>query len=200
MSETSHPQPAGPAASAPGVPPARKLTEQEVGLMRTVFGAGLNYGPVRLVRMAPVIASVNGKRAFVLGNDINLPPGTYEAALAGRRNDLVVHEMTHVWQFQRRGWGYMAEALWAQSFGGGYEYVKELRAGRAWRQLNLEQQAQLIQDSYQGGYFDQPGALFGVLKERPRVVRPGQQPPEGFGDYTAVLERALEELRSPVRA
>jgi hypothetical protein len=199
MGKTSNPPPPEQGASASGVPPARGLLAQELELMRGVFGSGVNYKPVRLVRMAPLIASVNGRRAFVLGNDINLPPGTYEEALRGRRDGLLVHEMTHVWQFQRRGWRYMAEALWAQSFGGGYVYVKELRSGRAWRQLNLEQQAMLVQDAYQGSYFEQPGARFGVLGERPRVVRSGQQAPEGFVDYTGVLVRALEELRSPAR-
>lgn len=175
----------------------RPLTDAEKELLRGVFGEGISYGPVRLVRMAPVIAGINGSRAFVLGNTLNLPSSDYDSLVRGERAWLLVHESTHIWQYQHRGWGYVAEALWAQGFGDGYDYVKALRAGTPWRKMNPEQQAQLIQDAFWGRYFESPGARFGTVGKKGEVVRPGAPAPEGFTDYTSVLTTALEELRKP---
>jgi hypothetical protein len=175
----------------------RPLNAQEVRILRGVFGDGISYGPVRLVRMAPLIAQLNGSRAFVLGNSLNLPERDFILISRGQHMDLLVHEATHIWQYQHRGWGYVAEALWAQGFGDGYDYVKALRAGKSWHQMNPEQQAQLLQDGFRGGYFDAPGALFGTVRNAGIVVRPGQMPPDGFSDYTSVLVAAVELLQRP---
>lgn len=175
----------------------RALSDPELQLLRGVFGGGISYGPVRLVRMAPLIAGINGNRAFVLGNTLNVPAPDYDALLRGEKAWLLVHECTHIWQYQHHGWGYVAEALWAQGFGDGYDYVKALRAGKPWRKMNPEQQAQLIQDAFWGGYFDAPGALFGAVGGNGKVLIPGGETPEGFADYTPVLVAAVEELRAP---
>jgi len=177
----------------------RPLSELEVRVLRKVFAEGLSYGPVRLVRMSNFIAQLNGARAFVLGNALNLPGRDFDAISRGESMSLLVHEAIHIWQYQHQGWGYVAEALWAQGFGEGYDYVKALRAGKAWRKMNPEQQAQLVQDAYKGGYFDAPGARFGVQRDGKAgsVVSPGKEPPQGFTDYTAVLVAALELLQKP---
>ena len=173
----------------------RPLKELEVRVLRKVFGEGLSYGPVRLVRMSNVVAMINGSRAFVLGNSLNLPGRDFTAVSRGQRMDLLVHEAIHVWQYQRHGWSYVTDALRAQYFGDGYDYVKALRAGKSWRAMNPEQQAQLIQDAYRGSYFDAPGGRFGVVGNSGKVVSPGSQPPADFTDYTPVLVAALEELQ-----
>ena len=42
----------------------------------------------------------------------------------------LIHEMTHVWQFQMRGWVYLIEALWAQlKLGGAAAYNYGGQAG-----------------------------------------------------------------------
>ena len=186
------------AAAAPGGD-KRPLSDAEVQLLRGVFGDGLDYKPVRLVRMAPFIAGINGSRAFVLGNTLNLPSIDYDALWRGDKAKawLLVHECTHVWQYQHHGLGYVAESLWAQGFGEGYDYVKALRAGKPWKKMNPEQQAQLIQDAFHGGYFEMAGVRFGAVGGKGAVLRPGGKTPEGFTDYTPVLVAAVEELRRP---
>lgn len=184
------------AAAAPGGD-KRSLSDAEVRLLRGVFGDGLDYRPVRLVRMAPLIASINGNRAFVLGNTLNVPSSDYDALRRGEKAWLLVHECTHVWQYQHHGLGYVAESLWAQGFGEGYDYVKALRAGKPWKKMNPEQQAQLIQDAFHGGYFKAPGVRVGAVGTKGAVLRPEGKTPEGFTDYTPVLVAALEELRKP---
>ncbi|HEX5744659.1 MAG TPA: hypothetical protein VFZ09_00370 [Archangium sp.] len=185
-------------AAAPGGD-KRSLSDAEVRLLREVFGDGLDYKPMRLVRMAPFIAGLNGSRAFVLGNTLHLPSIDYDALWRGDRAKawLLVHESTHVWQYQHRGIGYVAESLWAQSFGEGYDYVKALRAGKPWTKMNPEQQAQLIQDTFHGGYFEAPGVRFGAVGGKGAVLLPGGKTPEGFTDYTPVLVAALDVLRKP---
>jgi hypothetical protein len=175
----------------------RRLSEAEVQLLREVFGEGLAYGRVRLVRLSNFIAQLNGSRAFVLGNDMNLPDWAYNEIAQGKRLSLLVHESVHIWQYQHHGWGYVPASLSAQWFGDGYDYVKALRAGTPWRKMNPEQQAQLVEDAFLGMYFDAPGARFGVVGNTGSVVRPGRPTPEGFVDYTPVLVAALEELRKP---
>ncbi|HYO55292.1 hypothetical protein [Archangium sp.] len=175
----------------------RSLSDVEVRLLCRVFGDGISYGPVRLVRIAPLIASINGSRAFVLGNTLNVPSPDYDALQRGEKSWLLVHECIHIWQYQHHGLGYVVESLWAQLFGDGYDYVKALRAGKPWRKMNPEQQAQLIQDAFHGGYFEAPGVRFGAVGNKGTVLRPGGKTPEGFTDYTPVLIAAVEELRKP---
>jgi hypothetical protein len=172
----------------------RSLTEAEIQKLKRVFSDGVDYARVRLKKLSSAIAIINRSRAFVLGNTVNLPSATYKDLLQGSKFSTLVHEMVHVWQYQHGGWGYVPDSLWAQTFGGGYDYVKPLRQGKAWRKMNPEQQAHMIADAHRSGYFDAPGALFGVANDKGAVIRPGERPPEGFTDYTAVIVAAVEEL------
>ncbi|MDY7231444.1 eCIS core domain-containing protein [Hyalangium rubrum] len=185
------------ASSAQKLPDTRPLSEVEVQLLRKVFDAGLKYPPLRLTRMGSFTELINGSRAFTLGNTIHLPSKAY-SAISSQYPSLLVHEAVHVWQYQRDGWGYVPNALWAQTGGDGYDFAKPLRQGKAWRRMNPEQQGQMIQDAYRGAWFEAPGALFGLLQnDKPTVIRPGSQPPDGFADFTYSLVAALEILRKP---
>src|SRR5688572_22165269 len=110
----------------------RALTALELKAARLVFSAGIDYARVRVARLPPFIAAINGNRAFVLGNAVHAPAGIYEDFPAGRNLFILVHELTHVWQFQHHGWGYLPDALWAQLFGEGYDYAKALRENKPW--------------------------------------------------------------------
>ena len=57
----------------------------------------------------------------------------------------LVHELMHVVQYRKMGVRYIPRSLWAQ-IDGGYEYGNV--SGRSFVELNLEQQAQLVQDYY----------------------------------------------------
>lgn len=178
-------------------PDKRPLLDAEVMLLRAVFGGGIHYAPVRLVRLSPLVTSLNGSRAFVLANTLNLPSDAYDAILRGERLSLLVHEMTHVWQYQHGGWSYVAESLWAQSFGDGYDYAKALNAGKPWREMNPEQQASIIEDAYHGGYFSVRGARFGVVGSEGVVVHAGRTAPPSFTDHTDMLMAAVDALQLP---
>ena len=68
---------------------------------------------------------------------------------------LAVHELTHVAQYELVGAMYMAQALYAQEFGQGYDYNRlhgslsaAIAAGATYADFNREQQAQICQDYY----------------------------------------------------
>ena len=68
-----------------------------------VFGMSINLDRIRLTQTN---VAVNG-RAYTLGNTIRFPMG----ATVDLRT--LVHESTHVWQFQTKGAGYLSDSVLA---------------------------------------------------------------------------------------
>ena len=65
------------------------------------------------------------------------------------RADIFVHELTHIWQYQHFGAGYIVAALSAQRTAAGYNYTfTEGWYRGSFFDLNAEQQADFIQDNY----------------------------------------------------
>ena len=67
---------------------------------------------------------------------------------------LLIHELTHVWQYQRgEGWGSLPGMIW-EAVVGNYEYggedgLKEARAkGQAFSEFTTEQQGDILQHYY----------------------------------------------------
>jgi hypothetical protein len=84
---------------------------------------------------------------------INAGPEVYEnAALArdykgfGARKAILIHEMTHVWQYYH-GYSVELRSLWANTRGVGYPYT----VGENWDDYNVEQQAHMVEDWFMGG-------------------------------------------------
>jgi uncharacterized protein DUF4157 len=191
--QDSPPQGAPQPSTTQKIPDSRSLSEAEIDAARKVFGSSIKYESVRIEKMGGFTELINGSRAYTLGNTINLPGKVH--AYPSQYVSIIIHELTHVWQYQHGGWGYIPNALLAQTFGDGYDFGKALRQGRPWAKMNPEQQAQMIQDAFRAVYFDTSGALFGVLNNKGIVVRPGTHPPDGFADFTSALEEALAVLR-----
>src|SRR5262249_50136854 len=70
------------------------------------------------------------------------------------RSTTLLHELTHVWQYQNGGASYIAGALSAQlgavlttgNNHAAYDYTALLERGAAWQDWNPEQQAELVED------------------------------------------------------
>ena len=131
--------------TAVGVEPVgRKLTDEEIKELRKVFGDSLDYSKIR-VKEGDDLMTIGAART--IGDTIYIPEGKLTP-------DLLVHESTHVWQYQHGGDDYMGEALYGQTFGEGYDYQQGIDEGKSWSELNPEQQAELIQQAYKNGFFD----------------------------------------------
>jgi hypothetical protein len=131
----------------------RSMTEWEIRQAKRVFGNAINYGSVTIAdgSVSSKIASVGGY-ARTIGNVINFPTGS------SRSMAFMIHELTHVWQYQKTGVSYIAKALWAQVTEG-YSYstdgksaedsLKDARAaGKTLYDYNLEQQGDIMSDYY----------------------------------------------------
>jgi len=124
---------------------SRKLTDDEIHLLKSVFGDAIAYGRVR-IHDGHWTARIPGIGAFVFGDNIQLA-GKYVGDPS-----ILIHEAAHVWQFQNEwGWLYFFNALGHQiaRFVDGhnpYDYSK-VEGVKPWRNWNPEQQAQWIQDN-----------------------------------------------------
>jgi hypothetical protein len=124
---------------------ASPLTGPQVAAGQLVLGKNaIRWNQVRVAEGGIwwLIFWLNGNRAVTTFHTINLPPGT----------DLptVVHELTHVYQYERVGSIYIGQAIHAQATEG-YNYgdlEAARKVGKHFRDFNREQQAQIAEDYY----------------------------------------------------
>jgi hypothetical protein len=139
---------------------ATPLTGDEIVAATSVLGPlALRFQDVRVAQggvLRPIFRR-NGGRAFATFHTVNLPPTGYHE----RSNvAILVHELVHVYQYERAGSRYFAEALLAQheagyDYGGAEALATARLQGKHLCDFNREQQAQIVQDYYmcrgQGG-------------------------------------------------
>lgn len=123
---------------------SRILSDAEKVIARSVFGKSISYSLISLNPDSQAVKK-NKTTAFVSFYTINffneLPPY------------LFIHELVHIWQYQKYGSIYISEAIWAQRWGGGYNYggiepLKKYSEGKGLASFNYEQQADIIEDYY----------------------------------------------------
>jgi hypothetical protein len=124
-------------------PNMRRLTATECALARSVFGESLPYSKIWVDEKA-VLGCKKGGFAYVSFHIVNSWGSITEAHL--------IHELTHVWQYERIGARYMPRALQAQSSRMGYNYggLPRLQdaAKTCFRAFNMEQQADIVTDYF----------------------------------------------------
>ncbi|WP_075006471.1 hypothetical protein [Stigmatella aurantiaca] len=157
--------------------PSRALTPAERALLAHIFGDSLDATVVRLkrggatdwTRLAPHVVGNTMYLPEHWGGALFHPDGTLTEAC----RDTLIHEAAHVWQNQNGGGGFVHRALLAQflatlrtgSRGGAYAWREGFAQGRAFRELNPEQQACLLED------------IGACLKHTPRVAAASWRPP-----------------------
>lgn len=119
----------------------RELTAAEKEKARKVFGNAIDYGLVRVDSRALLGPSWTG-RAYVSFHTIN--------AWGPLNDHTLIHELTHVWQYENKGAMYMPRAIHAQGTVEGYNYTfAALQAnGGNLDAFNYEQQGQILGDYY----------------------------------------------------
>lgn len=129
------------------------LAEPELKAAVSVLGAEcISYISVRVAQggILAVIFRLNGGRAFTTFHTINIP---WSGDHARQHLDIIVHELTHVCQFEVVGSVYIWQALRAQrtigySYGGWQQLKQDRDNGKHYRDYNREQQGQMAQDYY----------------------------------------------------
>jgi len=150
----------------------RWLSGRERAVLRSVFADSVDLNAIQVRERITGLINLS-RSAFVIENTMFVP-GSYLPL----PDSILVHECTHVWQFQHGGHAYIGDSLHAQTVGDGYDLAKGLREGRSWAQFNCEQQATLIEKAFAQGCFE----------GRPLII-------DGR-DATASFESALVALRA----
>jgi hypothetical protein len=124
------------------------LLPAERSIAASVFGSSLNLDAVRIVYSTVVAAPTT------LGNSIRVPPG-YTMP-----HYVLIHELTHIWQYQAMGSGYISDSLWHQTAAtvsslvttgtadrsGAYRYT--IVRGQNFNVYSAEQQASIVEDFF----------------------------------------------------
>ncbi|HXC95268.1 MAG TPA: hypothetical protein VNU92_06180 [Edaphobacter sp.] len=119
--------------------PARPLTPDEKTLLLKIFGSSINLDSVQTVYTT---LGVEG-RPYTFGNTIRIPPHTkFDAAT-------LVHETTHVWQYQTMGTAYLSDSAFHQLTQGSKAYDVQLVPGKSFFDYTAEQQAMIVQKYYE---------------------------------------------------
>lgn len=132
------------------------LTQKEREAIVSVLGpSAMRYDDVRIAEggILPFIFRRNGGRGFCTWHTIHLQR---EGRHTRKDLSLLVHEATHVMQYERLGTPYIGEALYAQhklgrgayDYGGAEGLEEAHKSGVALRSFNREAQAQIVQDYY----------------------------------------------------
>ncbi len=137
----------------------RGLTSGETALARSVFGETVDYGKVHVYEGAPKVAGIfplsqHGLGAITPCGDIYLvgkncqQPDLSKAGEKQRK--LLIHEMTHVWQYQQ-GQHVECDAVFLyvrSGFNYNSCYAYDLDGRRKFASLNIEQQAHMVEDYF----------------------------------------------------
>lgn len=136
----------------------RRLSRLERAVVQPIFGNSIDYARVRLI-IGDLAAGTTA------GNNIRLPEDFDIANAASKQ--LLVHEMTHVWQFQHQGAGYITTSLLQQLHAGvtrgnrnfAYEYT--INPGDSFFAFEPEQQAFIVEN------------YFAMLRDQQILAQPG---------------------------
>jgi hypothetical protein len=126
---------------------SRHLTPGEIELARSIFGDAIDYGQVRMIRRKwwpfqprSVAMAPSGNVHFHPHSELWSEDFSKEPL---HRQGLFIHELTHVWQAQKRGRLYLP--LMRHPF---CRYRYELEAGRRFEDYGLEQQAEIVRHRF----------------------------------------------------
>src|SRR5262245_21940539 len=118
------------------------LTRVERDEATGVFGESIDLDAVRIV-FTHIIAAPT-----TLGNNIRVPPD-YVLTL-----QTLIHELTHIWQYQTKGTAYISDSLLHQAvaaIGSGDRnaaYTYRVEPGKSIHAYTAEQQAMIVEDYY----------------------------------------------------
>jgi hypothetical protein len=132
---------------------SRPLSPKEIAAISSVLGPGaLRLGDIRVARggYLSLVFNRNGGRAFATWHTVNIPEDQQH------RLSLLVHELTHVYQYEQVGSVYIGQGLSVQrkygrkayKYGGKRGLIADKAAGKRYCDYNREQQCEIAQDYF----------------------------------------------------
>jgi hypothetical protein len=119
------------------------MSAKEKQLAYPIFKDSIDWDNIRLNSRS--LAARGFKVAFVSFHTVHF----------GDRlsDDILIHELVHIWQYQNFGSAYIVRALHAQSTKAGYKYggLLTLHEKSNLTDFNFEQMAEVIRDAYLNG-------------------------------------------------
>lgn len=126
---------------------SRPLTAGEIEIARSIFGDAIDYSKVRLMRRKWWLFQPRQVAMAPTGNIHFHPHGDLWSEDFSKeplhRQGLFMHELTHVWQSQKRGRFYLP--LMRHPF---CRYQYDLVPGRRFENYGLEQQAEIVRHRF----------------------------------------------------
>ena len=122
----------------------RPLTAEEIQRAKLIFAETINYERVRVDEQAR-LGPKQYHFCYVSFHTIN--------SWGEMRDDVLIHELVHVWQYERFGAAYIAKALLAQweegyDYGGRGRLTQVKKEGGSLLNFNFEQQGDIVMDYY----------------------------------------------------
>jgi hypothetical protein len=148
----------------------RALSGTERLTAASVFQAAVDLDAVRIVE-SPLAAAPT-----TLGNYIRVPPH-YKL-----EDWVLVHELTHVWQYQTQGTRYISDSAWHQSIGAIFSGSRHaagqltVEPGKSIRDYAAEQQAVIVTEYFQDPSFASDPEVLRMIGE----VRAAKRLTSGF--------------------
>lgn len=169
----------------------RPLNDHEKAIVARVYRNSITVKNIRIIEGFAGLFSTNN-RPFALGTRIYL-----KRVDSAKDPALFAHECCHIWQYQRVGVRYIAEALWAQFFvKNAYSWETEIARGHVrWQDFNREAQAEFILDLYNSGRrktsIHTPGEFFNddPVGDDVEYIRKGV-------DYTELALKSITYIRN----
>jgi hypothetical protein len=182
-----------------------RLTANEIDYAREIFGDSIDYSQIRITRDEGGLSST-----VTLGNTIHFKSisngSNFQAdgrTLTPEGLELLIHEMTHIWQYQNGDWSYASGSILAQIVAivsdsdgdgiieeedrnGAYRWNDAFIAGKDWEDWNPEQQAAAIEEynmalragQTRGSYTEGEHLLMNLLQPYVDAVRRGEGAPK----------------------
>jgi hypothetical protein len=157
----------------------RNLSVTEKLLLRNIFKDSINYDKVQI---ATTNVGAEG-RPYTFANTIRIPPHT------DFNTQTLVHEATHVWQYQTKGSGYISDSAWHQLVDKS-AYSVTLIPRQSLSAYTAEQQAVIVE----GYYVDQQANPVSPAKATTYDRSQVDAPPLGWSLLLDVV-RMIAELQ-----
>lgn len=121
----------------------RSLTEEEIAVAKPIFADSLNLKAVRIKEGGLLTWFYPG---VTTGNIISFPTETFDFSDEKDRA-LLLHELTHVWQYQHDGWGYLPR-VFIEEITQSDAYVVHYEESKIFADYDLEEQAEIVAGYY----------------------------------------------------